>query len=258
MLMLFGIFVAYICIRLCKSKAMKIIYLGSIVSGCLLLYATNSRANYIGFLMGAAFILFMQLKKQRVFVKVVLSFICVLTVLITLPIIIETFQKLLSLIALDIDINSLNSGGVRVNLILNGVLFLFQTAGFGVGAGNIEHWMATRSAFPTREITNIHNWWAEIFAAYGVAIFAFYIIFYSGLFMNFYKRYRFSKSRDERVISLGLMGILVGFIVGSMSASSNISEEWLWVFFAIMIAFQGYKSEFTIEEVNDYLAKISE
>ena len=127
----------------------------------------------------------------------------------------------------------------RLNLIKNGFIFLFETCGFGTGAGNIEFWMANYGVHYTGEIENIHNWWMEILTGYGIIIFIMYIVFYVKLFLSAYKKFKTSEDKVDISISLGILCCMAGYVVGSMSSSSNISSEWLWVFWGIAIAYQG-------------------
>jgi len=36
---------------------------------------------------------------------------------------------------------------------------------------------------------------------------------------------------------------MVGFVIGSVSSSSNINNEWLWVYWGIAVAYQGMQQE---------------
>ena len=61
----------------------------------------------------------------------------------------------------------------------------------------------------------------------------------SKLFVSFYRKYKFSKDKVDRFMSLGIMCFMVGFVIGSMSSSSNIGSQWLWVFWGVAVAYQG-------------------
>ncbi|MCL2312966.1 MAG: O-antigen ligase family protein [Firmicutes bacterium] len=245
LVMLIGIFIFIVCFFLCNKRSIKLLYGLLIMSSFGLLYATGSRAVMVGFLMGISFFFFMLYKKQKITIKL-LSILCfIIVIFLFLPYIVSIIQKIL---VFNFDKNIMNSESIRINLIMNGLYFLFQTAGFGVGAGNIEYWMAHKAVHSTSGITNMHNWWMEIFAAYGIAVFILYLTFFVHLFVNLYKRYNVSADENEKIISLGFMCIMVGFVIGSISSSSNIGTEWLWVFWAITIAFQGYKG-YTVSKI---------
>ncbi|WP_071392698.1 O-antigen ligase family protein [Bacillus tuaregi] len=236
---LISIFIVYICAVNEKRFLIKIIYIATIISSVYLLLMTSSRANILGLILAFAVFVYFSLKNRRTRAAII-SFLAVLfTMGMLMPNLFDNFLQMVN--------NNLHFGfssetssdTVRTNLIKNGYIFLSNTFGFGTGAGNIEYWMANYSEYYTEGIVNMHNWWMEILVGYGVIIFTLYIIFYFKLFKSFYKRYRNSNDKKDITISLGIMCSMAGFIVGSISNSSNISNEWLWVYWAIIIAFQG-------------------
>lgn len=241
-LTLFGVFIAYICFNINRSMVAKSISSGLIVSNIMLTLFTGSRANIIGLLL--ALILFLVLnKKSRSALKICLSILIFMIIVTIKP---ELLQYLILSIneAFNFNFNTkyLNSEGTRLNLIKNGFYFLTSTYGFGTGAGNIEYWMQYRAIYPTRFVTNIHNWWMEILSGYGIIIFILYIKFYLRLFRDILKIYNRTDNTFDRTIALGILACMAGFTIASVSSSSNIAKEWLWVFWAIAIAFQGYAS----------------
>lgn len=138
--------------------------------------------------------------------------------------------------------NSLNLGRssdmVRWNLIRNGLYFLRRTYGFGVGAGNMYQWLATRSIYSIGTIRYMHNWYVEILATFGVLIFVLYMIFHMRVLKILYTR-----ARDERNI-LGLhtayMLSFLCFSIMSISSSTNVYSEWVWMYLAVMGAYATY------------------
>ena len=131
---------------------------------------------------------------------------------------------------------------VRLNLIKNGFIFLYRTCGFGTGAGNIEHWMSNYGVYYTSDILNMHNWWMEILVSFGVFIFALYLIFYIKLIIDMLHKYKINNNKMNKTLSISFISCMAAYVIGSISASSNISAEWLWVFWAISIAYQGINS----------------
>jgi teichuronic acid biosynthesis protein TuaE len=255
LMMVVGVFIFFICFKLSKNHLVKLLYGGGMMAGVILLYHTGSRANYIGFAMGFAFLIFMLYREQKTSLKIFIAAAGSAVLIISLPYIITaTGQFINNRINFNFETASLNSENIRLNLILNGILFLIQTMGFGVGAGNIESWMSTSAVYSTADILTMHNWWAEILTAYGIVIFVLYLTFFMGLFVNFYKRYKKSENNEEKMISLGLMCIMIAFVVGSVSSSSNINKEWLWVFWAVAIAFQGFEVDL-ITKINKKIIK---
>jgi teichuronic acid biosynthesis protein TuaE len=126
---------------------------------------------------------------------------------------------------------------IRVNLIRNGLEFLYSTAGFGVGAGNAEYWMAHSSIFETYGILNPHNWWLEILINYGIFIFMGYTVFYLFIIRSLLSIYREIKNVGDKMICEALLVSLVGFFFASISSSSIMALEIQWLLFAFALAF---------------------
>ncbi|MFW6116716.1 MAG: O-antigen ligase family protein [bacterium] len=129
---------------------------------------------------------------------------------------------------------------IRTNLARNSLLFLHSTAGFGVGAGNTEHWMAHVAAYDTAGILNAHNWWLEVLTEYGILVFAGYVALYVGVIRSLWRRWRSSPDRVHRMISEALLLSLVGFAVASMSSSSIMAFKPQWLLFAFAVSFVSY------------------
>ena len=124
----------------------------------------------------------------------------------------------------------------RINLWRNGLVFLAETFGFGVGAGNIEIWMDMLPFLPIDEFTNIHNWWLEILVGYGVIVFVLYVVSY-GLLIQSLNRLRHHESKVIRQIAISFISFLVVYIFASITSANNMLIEWHWVYFGIMISF---------------------
>lgn len=237
--MLFSIFIAYICTVNSKKIAGKMVFIVTMVSSGLLLFATFSRANILGLIMAFFAFVCLSIKNRggRYYLLIALGILFVF--ILFKPDIIVSMGLLISR-NLKFDFASnIGSDHTRMNLIRNGFAFLIKTFGFGTGAGNIEYWMANYSPYYTGTILNMHNWWMEILTSYGVIIFSLYIIFYLKLMRSLYKIYKLAKNRKSVSISLGIICCMVGYITGSISSSSNITSEWLWCFWGISVAFQG-------------------
>lgn len=235
--MLMSIFFLYVCAVNSKNVLWKIINIITIFSSAYLLIITGSRANILGFVLAFSLYIYMSMKNKS-------GRRTMLTILILLFIFILINPNALQsyIIMINQNFNSdlvFGSDSVRINLIKNGFEFLLNTFGFGTGAGNIEYWMENYGTYYTGGIVNIHNWWMEILTGYGIVIFVLYITFYLRLFRSLYRKYRTTKDKKNMTISLALMCCMAGFVIGSISSSSNISSEWLWVFWAVAIAFQG-------------------
>lgn len=237
--LLFSIGILYICAANSKNKIYRLTYVFFIVSSLSLLVLTASRANILGFLLGLVFYVALSLKKRKTRNGLILILVFIIALISIFP---NHFINLISIVGDNLYIkysDGVGSDATRLNLIKNGLFFLVSTFGFGTGAGNIEYWMLNRSIYNTSGIENIHNWWMEILVAYGLIIFILYAIFYVKLLLNLIKKFKMSSNEVDHSISLGIAFAMVGFIIGSFSSSSNLNSEWLWVFWAIAIAYQG-------------------
>lgn len=237
--MLFSVFITYICAANTKKVLWKFIYTATMVSSASLLIITGSRANILGLILSVACFIFLSMRKQRARQTILILLTILFISILLMP---DLFTDFYSMLSGNLQFGfseQIGSDATRINLVKNGFLFLISTLGFGTGAGNIEYWMINYGTYYTGNIANMHNWWMEILTGYGVLIFVLYITFYLKLFRDLYKTYRTSKDKKTISISLGIMSIMAGFAIGSISSSSNISSEWLWVFWSIVIAYQG-------------------
>lgn len=238
-LMFIGVLLAFILRKGMSNELIKLCLLGLQFSFILLIIISHSRAALLGTSISLIFVILMEIKqKHRIF-------------LIGLFMIIFAFTVFFNLTSSDlfyVDFSNPNgSDSVRINLIKNGIDFVLQTFGMGVGAGQIENWIENRAVYYVSFYTNMHNWWIEILTGYGVFIFGAYLFYYVKLFVDFYRNY--VRNGEERVLyeevilykytSLGLCAIMLGYILTGISSSSNFNSEYIWVFWSICITYQG-------------------
>ena len=132
--------------------------------------------------------------------------------------------------------NSINFAGnsdiARINLIRNGLYFLQRTYGFGVGAGNLYQWLAEESIYYIGGLRFIHNWYIEVLVTFGILFFTIYIVFHIKLLINLYKK-------KSSIPQLGTAFFLsfICFSIVSISSSSNVYSEWVWMYFVIVALF---------------------
>lgn len=237
--MLLSVWISYICLNNAKNLILKLIHMFSMISSVLLIISTNSRAILLGLLLStmAFIVLSMRRKRTRNFLLMILGLVFFI-ILLNSDIIINIFTSISNNLSFNFSSQS-GSVFVRINLIKNGLHFLISTFGFGVGAGNIEHWMSNEAIYYTEGIINMHNWWLEILVGYGLLIFVLYLLFYVKLFKSTYNKIKYSRNAVDMSISLGIMCFMAGYAIGSVSSSSNINSEWLWVFWGLAVAYQG-------------------
>jgi teichuronic acid biosynthesis protein TuaE len=207
-----------------------------------LIVVTGSRANILAVLLELAIFLLLIDKKQRI--KLIFTLlICLVILFILLPDSIQGFfPKIFRETSSMVSQTKLNSGSIfqRVNLIRNGIYFLFSKAGFGVGAGNFEYYMGNFAIYDTEGIINPHNWWLEVLVNYGIFVFIGYIIFYLRIIWNLRKIYYKKISEDEKIICEGLLVSVIGFFFASLSPSSIMAFRPQWLLFAFALAFLNY------------------
>jgi len=230
-------------IRYSCRKYLRFFGLCSILGAFYLIVATGSRANIITVLFELTFILLFLVNLRRKIKLVIAVGICIVLLFTFSP---SPMQEFFSQIGGEL--NSIvsqtesrtGSIGVRMNLVRNGLLFLYSTIGFGVGAGNAEYYMANFAKYHTAGITNLHNWWLEILINYGIIVFIGYVIFYIGIIRNLWKIYRRRQTREEKMICEALLVSLVGFIFASISSSSITAFKPQWLLFAFALTYLNY------------------
>jgi len=128
-----------------------------------------------------------------------------------------------------------------MNLARNGLIFLYSTAGFGVGAGNAEYWMANFARYDTAGILNLHNWWLEILINYGIFVFIGYVVMYIGIILKLWHAWHKAVDRKERMIAEALLLAFIGFFFASISSSSIMAFNPQWLLFAFALAFLNWQ-----------------
>lgn len=233
--MLFSIFITYTSYMTTNSIIMKNIYRINMVSSFTLLLLSGSRANILGLFLGMLIFIFLSIKNKKTRRTVGVLIIIGIATLIVFPDSVYLIRNELDFSSTDI----VGSDNVRINLIKNGVVFLFNTFLFGTGSGNSEFWMQNYSVFSTGGIYNLHNWWIEILVNYGLIIFILYVLFYVKLFKSMLSKFKNSDTFNGKILSLSIITCMSGYILGSISSSSNLNSEWLWVFWGLTISYQG-------------------
>ena len=232
-----GIFITYIVLVNTDSKILKSISIFNLISSIYLLVRTGSRANMLGLAIGILVFIYLSYYR-KITVKTILLMLGV-PLLILNPFVLD---KILAFASVNLNFNFAGTGsdGIRLGLIKNGLLFLKETIGFGVGAGNIEFWMDNYKVYYTGTIRNMHNWWMEVLVGYGIFIFMGYIWTYLKMFKAFYMAYIKSDDKFIRTTSLGLISLMSAFVVSAISSSSNVGSSWMWMLWGVVIAFVGY------------------
>lgn len=135
------------------------------------------------------------------------------------------------LISNTIDVTG-NSDIARINLIRNGLYFLSETYGFGVGAGNLYKWLSERSIYNIGDLAFIHNWYVEVLVTFGVLFFAVYLVFHGRILHRL-----FSKRYGVDILKTTMFLSFVCFSIVSISSSSNMYSEWVWMYLVVISLF---------------------
>lgn len=220
----------------------RVFYIMICLLSVLMLTFTTSRANYLGVFLGFSFwfIFLLRLKGKLRVVAVISLILGLIAIRLTaenieyLRMIWEDFSVVLGTQNEDAGVE------VRTNLIKNGVYFMISSFGFGVGAGNIEYYMANYPKYFVGDITNVHNWWIEVLGNYGIWIFIAYMIYYISTILKLWKIYRMPITKSEKILCEALLCGLVAFSISSISSSSIMAFNPHWVYFGLTLAFINY------------------
>lgn len=240
LVLVFGVCISTYFVLTSKKTKYKIFNAGLLLSNVALGIATNSRMGICGMMIAILILgVFILSKKQKLFLVGGIVCIFAFSVVLFPQIYLELWSKVQDIELLNFENPTVNSDAVRLNLIRNGLVFLKETWGFGVGTSNAEYWMTTEPVYFVRGFINVHNWWVEILTNFGIIIFILYILFYIGLLGSIWKRVKMEEDKDVRVFCMILTAFMGAFLVASFSSSSNWGKEWLWILWAFIIAFQG-------------------
>lgn len=236
----FGVFVSFICFKNSRAVFGKLISIACIGSCIVLILMSDSRANLVGLILALGALFLLHLKDGNKILKFYLAVLIPVAIIAVFPAAYENIQNMLTeKLQFNFASSALGSDVIRLNLIKNGFVFLTQTFGFGTGAGNIEFWM-THWGYNTGYIVNMHNWWMELLTGYGVFVFAGYIWIYVKLVNAFFTAGMHNEDKFIKNVSIGMLCFMIAFSIGSVSSSSNIGCEWLWMVWGVVVAMYCY------------------
>lgn len=223
-----------------KKLALFFVLLGTI----LVLFFTTSRANYIAIILSTGFWLYF-MTGLREKIKYFIAFLTLLVIgfIAMPPHILESLSFYIEDLVALTQIGSGEDAGINVReyLIINALYFSLGSWGFGVGAGNVEYYMDNFPIYPVNDIGNVHNWFVELLANYGVVILVGYIVLLIFVFRSLWRYHKQVTDRRERLIIEALLCPLVGFPIASISSSSLMAFNPLWIYFGVVLAYINYK-----------------
>ncbi|GEM_PF-2100882 len=247
--------IAYINIKIKKTIISSLLSIFSIVFFLFIIYKTGSRANLIGLIINLIisciiFIIYLinllikkinNKSRKNMFLVIFFALFIILTIL-SLKIVemksnffgkqIKILSNILRL-SLNKQIKDIYSDTIRIRLILNGFIILKDTYFLGSGPGTSEILMKTYSNkyYYTKNITNLHNFWMELFVEYGIILFLLFVIFYFFLLVKLVKKI-FSDNKEIKNVGLYILSFssLIGFVVASISVSSLLTRPVVWIY----------------------------
>lgn len=202
-----------------------------------ILFCSGSRAAFYSLITAVLVIIFIICKRSN---KNRLYFIAAALLFGVLLLISSRLQEtLLSQLLINrIDLNTRGDTN-RVNLIINGIEFLKQTHGLGIGAGNMKYWLENKYIYYVGGITYFHNWYLELLVTYGIAFFLLYVCFHCKMIAKLFKASTDSNNMQSNFDAAMLTSFVV-FSVVSISSSSNSYSEWVWMYYAVVASYCLY------------------
>ncbi|WP_312094860.1 teichuronic acid biosynthesis protein TuaE [Niallia sp.] len=203
----------------------------------ILLYLTESRAAMLAVGGGGLVYLFLLIPKRwKKIILCTLSGMFLLGCLLFANRGIAKFQMLIDS-AGEYGLNEvLPSNLARINLLRNTFYYLLDSYGFGIGAGNIPYYLEHKSYFPTGNVYQVHNWFAEIAGNFGLVIVLGYLLMLVYAFIEFYRIYQSINSGTDKMLLESCMIGMVAFLISSISPSSVMNLYFHWVFLGFVLS----------------------
>ena len=238
------------------NKYKWFVFITIILAGFILTF-TGSKLNYIATLVGiiAALVVFRRERIKDLLAYLPLVVLALFTIFPVLgPDIFTTTSNLFNKKVDKVSLLSISKGTeiqgslneftgnygsttVRINLVTNSMDILRENPKsifVGLGAGQVETYM--ESYENTGEVTNLHNWWLEIFMNHGIFIIAGYVGIYFLLIKNFTQRLKKQTSDFTKYyLSVSVIILIVSFLT-SASPSSSIGFAPLWLTLGLALA----------------------
>lgn len=229
-----------------KGVFTKAYYSLIIVIDIFLSLRSESRGAILGLILIAGTVIFLFFRRSKTNRYIVASVISIVTLAIILSVrlreIISTF-----FVTVVLDQSGI-SNSIRTNLIKNGLHFLKTTYGFGVGAGNLYQWLAEKAIYPTCGVLFIHNWYLEIAVTFGVVLFILYITLHVKILVSLFKQ--FSMESGFWSMNNTLLVSFVAFSLVSISSSSNVYSEWVWMYLVLISTYVMFKTTKNIQNAD--------
>lgn len=123
----------------------------------------------------------------------------------------------------------------RINHILNGLQFLKESYGLGIGAGNYSAYLESgKGKHDVYTNRSPHNFTVEIIAQYGIIIFLVFSGWIVWVFWHFWKQNLLEISRDGCICVIFGLTALAGYLVVSNANSSFMPLPINWITLAFI------------------------
>lgn len=244
MLIMIGIYSTLAVHMTSKKRIMKAVSMIFMIMMFIMCVLTRSRGILFGLILSMVIgsLLYRQIRRKLMSLAT-LGLILFVIALVTLPSLRENITDFCAEV-FTFNVKENSSDFVRLNLILNGLLFLINNLLMGTGLGGIEYYMQNYAVLDTLGITNMHNWWFEILVASGIFIFCGYCFFYVRLLSHMWQCSKHSNEHDVSNLGMVMVGFLTAFPIASISSSSVMGADIIWTYFAIIIAFEGIATKY--------------
>lgn len=225
----------------------RVFLIGMSVLTALLIFQTSSRLSLLMLILFILLFGLLHFKIHLTKVQLGVAVVAVggLTILLIMfqPGPLNNLEQLLVL-----DPNQTVSGDIaRVNMGRIAMNFIGETFGLGVGAGNTQIWMELFSQLPINHVYNLHNWWLEILAGYGIFVFIAYV---AGYLLSIFRLFQIRRQLNRRYyyVTNALITFMIIFIFASITSANNMLIEWHWVFFGMIISYISIMEDKLLKE----------
>lgn len=227
-----------------KSKIIRLIVDITIAIAIWLIIFADSRGCALALVVSGLFwgVATIKLEKRRKHVGMMIVFMCIAIIVVALNAS-KISEALASFFHFGLVTSSVRSDAYRFQLIKNGIDMIFNSYGLGVGLSNSGYYLeyVYRN---TGVIWALHNWFVQVFAESGIIIGILYIYQYFSMYKKIKKIYSITENPIDKKQAQLFLTVIVSFSVGIISPSSVLGMEWLWMTWALIIAFigQAYKN----------------
>jgi len=237
--LVYGIFIALQVREITGSKILKLIYDISIGVAVWLLIFAGSRGCVLSLAIGVAYWLLCVMREKRRRGYIWALFIVAIIIMIAAAIYSgQIIESLNGFFHFGVTSESIRSDTIRRQLVIDGVDMLLSSFGLGVGTANAGYYLENVYC-NTGGILALHNWGIQIFAEAGLLVGTLYIGQYVLLFKRLRKIFNCANNAIEKKQARLFLCVTLAFVVGMISPSSVLDMEWLWMAWALIIAFIG-------------------